>query len=262
MADQDKVRAERVRALRRRRYDDLPSPPIATGLIARDSGVGPAPGKRVPCDLCLRSGHVLRRELGGKVVRRLCPLCEGSGWRKRRPGDEEWDEYLERPLRGPRKPQEPFRLADDIRRLSAEIERLEANEAAREGSYEHERYGWEAEKRRMNRLGSYRDLERLLRDLFRDWPTAYWVLYLVYWRGLPLRLSRAHQDLEERAVVWLSERMPEEIRVPAWHAEADLQSVRQKRIVHELAAEGMSPGKIAFVVGLTRKKVKRILGAV
>src|SRR5215471_5490927 len=118
MADTD--RQEQVRALLRSRYDYLPSVPIATGVIVRDSGLGPAPGKRVPCGLCLRSGRVLQR-VDGRTVRRLCPLCDGSGWRRRRKGEEEWDEYLGKPLRSHRKPAEPFRLADDIRRLSAEI---------------------------------------------------------------------------------------------------------------------------------------------
>lgn len=256
MAEPRHPRTEQVRTLLRSRYDYLPSPPIATGLISRDAGLGPAAGKRVPCDLCLRSGYVIRRGQG----RRLCPLCEGSGWRKRRAGDEEWDEYLERPLRGSQRAREPFRLADDIRRLSAQIERLEADEDARNGSYGRERYGWEVERRRLERSGSYRELERLLSRLMLAWPSGYWVLHVVYWRGLPLTLSPRHAQLEVDAVGWIEERMPAEIRVPPWLLDGGVsQSAKKRRTVHDLAAEGMSPGKIAFIVGLTRKKVKRIL---
>jgi len=256
MAQTHVDRTERIRALLRSRYDYLPSPTISTGLIVRDSGVGPAAGKRVPCDLCLRSGYVVRR-IERRHVRQFCPLCEGSGWRRRRKDDEEWDEYLEKPLRRAGRPVEPFRLADDIRRLSAQIERLEAEEMTRRGLYDGERFGWEAEKRRMERAGSYKALEAALTQLRVEWPSAYWTLYVVYWRGLEVKLSLRHRDLESRAIEWLDKLMPQEIRVPGWLLAPEVPGGRKR--VADLYAEGMSPGKIAFALGQSRKSVKRQL---
>lgn len=245
-----------VRTLLATRFDYLPDPKTSTGIIARDSH-GPAPSKRVPCGHCRRKGQIL-----GHKGWLPCSVCGGDGWRKRRAGDEPWDEYINAPVGGKEKRYAPrqFRIDEDIRRLDVEIDKLERQAQLREGRIDAERYAWETERAILFRRGSYKELDRAMGLLAERAPGAHRSVARAFdagWRGITL--AGQVQALEALGVQFLAETMRGEIRVPPWAGET---AKREKQLgVRELHALGWAPGKIGSALRISRKKVKRLIAA-
>lgn len=245
-------RVQLVRILLSSFFDYLPSPVTSSGLVARGSLSGPAPGKRVPCAHCRRSGRV--RVRGGS---RYCPVCEGLGWRVRRrlnPShpeyEEPWDEYTREPVTEEQVQHPPAMTSYQLDRALDQLEEYERGE----------RFGWEREREVYERRGSYIELGRALDRLAEDWPSGFVHVRRTYLRGLTFEPSAASQLLTEAAEEWLARSMAGRIRVPVWLVE-QVSAARQET-VYELAEQGLSPGQIARRLRIPKLKVQRMLRSV
>jgi len=201
-----------------------------------------------------------------RVVRgsRICPVCDGYGWRPRRgpthlpshPDYEQpWDEYVEAPVADAE--QHPHAMDEHVRERL--IEQLDRDRQAREGDISTERYSWERERQTYDRKGSYPELRRSLDRLFRFWPMGYLQVRRTYLRGLGVELTPSDRLILEAAEEWIAREMRGPIRVPPW-LEEHTGMVRQKSVA-ELARVGLSAGQIARALRIPKQKVKRLLAA-
>lgn len=231
--------------------DYLPSPVTSSGLLSRSSLPGPAPGKRVPCTYCRRTGNVRYRNRPS----RLCPLCTGTGWRLRRKTDEQpWDEYVGEPVEEA-STQHPRSMTKP--ELHGALERLQFEQDVREGRTEGERFGWERERASYDRQGSYKELRRAVSRLYVLWPPGYLQINRFYFRGLSFQPSLFDRQTCDVAEEWLAREMRGPVRVPSWLIEREADS--RKGTVAELAAAGMTAGQIARRLGIPKAKVRRLL---
>src|SRR5215831_19038659 len=81
-------RVARVRLLLETLNDPYPTP---RGGLRSDSG--PAASRYVPCETCRTQGRVKTRSRWT-----LCLVCDGGGWKRREPGETEWDAYVGLPV--------------------------------------------------------------------------------------------------------------------------------------------------------------------
>jgi hypothetical protein len=249
-------RVQAVQLLLASLLDYLPTPVTSSGLIARSSLPGPAPGKRVPCGHCRRSGriHSIKKS-------RICPVCEGHGWRARRrlnPShplyEQPYDEYTGLPVQAD-ETQHPSAMSD--RQLGAALEQLEYAHELRLGHSEGERYGWERERIAHDRQGSYRELRRSLGLLHRRWPVGYQQVHRVHFRGLSMLWNKIDRLLLDAAEEWVAREMRGPVRVPPWLQER--RAADRQKTIQELTKEGLSAGQIARVLRIPKAKVKRLL---
>lgn len=186
-------------------------------------------------------------------------MCGGTGWRRRAKGEDPYDEYTGEPIgdegsRSKHKP--PFRLEDDMRRLTAQLERVDLQIAEREGVWT-DAYGWERARVLWDRMGSYNELRRALIALQSRWPVGYSVVRAYWLRDVPVQMiGRAH-DIERVAVVWLALEMRGQIRVPPWML--DNHHAERKDSFQKLVAEGRSASEISRLLGIQKKRVKKML---
>lgn len=216
---------------------------------------GPAPGKRVPCGVCVRTGKVAG-------ARELCPLCGGTGWRRRRKGEDPWDEYTGLPVSDTdsgRAHKTPFTLEDDYRKLGIQLDRVNRSIAEREGVAQ-DAYAWETARKVWDRMGSYPELRAALRALQLFSPVSYGVVRAVWIMDLPVKVIGRVKLIEYGSIVWIQERMPDPIKVPPWLLE-DAKSERQKTVA-DLMSEGKTAGEIARLLNVSKKKVQRLMKGV
>lgn len=213
---------------------------------------GPAASKRVPCETCLRTGWVTD---SSRVW--PCGGCGGRGWRRRRKGDQEWDEYLNMPVAtaGLKPPAREFKLDEDIRRLWFEIQKLERVDEPDNDDL----LKALSSKDWLEKRGSYRELRRALAVLERRSPCVWGAVQRVYLRNVDTRSSRRFRLLEEIGVAFLAQEMRGPIRIP--HAYQVDEAQRRVKGVVELAGEGMKAGEIARRLMIPKRKVQRILAA-
>jgi len=242
-------RVQLVRVLLTSFFDYLPAPVTSSGLVARASVSGPAPGKRVPCGYCRRSGRV--RIKNGS---RFCPVCSGAGWRARRrlpqshpEYEPPWDEYVGEPIE---EEQVQHPKAMTRYQLDRALERLEEYERG-------ERFGWERERQVYERRGSYGELGHALGLLSLDWPPGYRQVHRQYFRGLAFEPSQTSQLLCDVAEEWLAREMRGRIRVPVWLLEQTTEA--RQATVFELAAQGLSAGQIARRLRVPKLRVQKLL---
>jgi hypothetical protein len=243
-------RIANVRILLTSFYDYLPAPVTSSGLVTRAASSGPAPGKRVPCTYCRRTGRV--RQKNSKS--RFCPVCDGSGWRPRRrlkpshPSYEQpWDEYTREPVEE-EQVQHPHAMTRY--QLDRALERLESYERG-------ERFGWEREREVYQRRGSYGELALALDRLSRQWHVGYLQIRRTYLRGLSFEPSPLTSELTEIAEEWLAREMRGKIRVPVWLAEQV--AGQREATVQELHEQGLAAGTIAKRLRIPKLKVQRML---
>lgn len=239
-------RMRQVRVLLDSRFDYLPSVHV-TDLGDRP---GPAVSKRVPCELCDRTGRVSSRS---------CPVCGGSGWRRRRPEDEEWDEYTETPLVDALLGVSGLpSVGEEIQRLTTSIDRIQADLDARAGHFDNaEQYGWEKARRSYYRHGSYAELERALTMMARALPHLHAALLQTTARALPARPAANRRVVVSMGEAYLAQEMRGPIRVPKWITYE--RSVKHAPTVKQLALAGMKAPQIAKRLGLSKSKVKHML---
>lgn len=243
-------RCRRVRLLLASVNDPYPTPHDSIGSLAGHLP-GPAPSRRVPCSVCLRTGFT--------AGRRICPLCGGSGWRRRRKGEDPFDEYTGEPVvdgGSSAKHGAPFRLEDDYRRLGEQLDQIEQAQQERQGVYS-EMYGWEKAREAQERLGSYRELKRALGALQELSPNIYGVVRARWLFGVPVNLIGRAVAIEQAAIIWVQGEMRGEIRVPPWLL-IDLFQQRKSRF-EQLVQGGYSASEIASYLDLPKKRVKKML---
>lgn len=238
MTPELRERMRRIRVLLDSHDDYLP----AVRVTDLGDAPGPAESKRVPCPDCKAVGRVRTR-----TGSRYCPACDGYGWRKRVKGEVAWDEYVRAPIAEVRTGiGGALSVGEDIRRLSASIDRIQAVLDAKEGNTDGERFAWERARERYWAAGSYAELDRALAVMKRERPSLH--------RAVVALDDTAHCRL---GLAWLAYAMPGPIRVPPW---LEFQrSVKQAPTVAELHAEGKTAGQIARVLRMSKRKVQALL---
>lgn len=215
---------------------------------------GPAASKRVPCVNCNRSGKVVDRL---RRVPRSCSACGGSGWRRRRKGDQAWDEYLSLPVRTAeatlKVPAKEFKLDEDIRRLWFILQRLERED---EPDSDDLLKALQA-KDWLEKRGSYRELRRGLSVLQERSQHVYGAVWRRYLWNVELKASSHFDALVDIGVSFLCHEMRGDVRVP--HTFAVAAKEARVKTVAELAEEGLGARKIAKALDMPLYKVKTIL---
>ena len=178
----------------------------------------------------------------------MCPVCEGTGWRRRRVNDPEFDAYAGIEVPAQTKA-EDISIGAMREAIQAERERPDIAHAALARATravelaerpESERFGWEVQWERMCAHGSYQELVTAL-ELVRMREEA---RYRMIWQVVVLghmykpetrdergavtepatgliRLSDASQTFLNESMIVLTALMPERIRVPYWIRQRD-----------------------------------------
>lgn len=243
-------RMRKIRVLLASRFDYLDTVRIAHMEGAVD---GPAASRKVPCLFCKQTGRI------GLFA---CARCGGSGMRPARKADvvagNAWDEYVEAPLAEARTPLRRITgtidLRADIARIDHELRKLKVDEYARAGIVADEER-WVVRQSRLEREGSYAELRRALDRLERLCPRLRWALRIVYESQLAVELPFNIDVLESLAVAFLCLHMRGQVRIP--HAYEEEHAAEKRRSIDELLDEGWKPSRIARVLGVTEKAVKR-----
>ena len=266
---------ERVRILATTCLDYLPGPKTWSGQLARSAHPRPVAEDVAPCTLCLGRGRIRAGQaclLCPSQIRpkyqyydrvdhkcQQCLVCDGSGWRKRRKGEEPHDRMTG--------------LSRSELAVAADAPApVRQHEGQRDDGDRLERA-----RRARDRSGSYQEFERAL-DLLREKHSWYHhLVYHVLVMGEPINLqANALVGLEE-AVKWLAKEMKTH-RVPGWairnqdQVDARKTSLwRGKTVGHEkqrgirndeirrAAENGESKTAIARRYGITREHVHRII---
>lgn len=246
--------AERVRCVRLLLAtvdEPYPSPRDSIGGL-EGRVAGPAPGRRVPCGVCAKTGRVMYSD----GTSRLCPLCGGTTWRRRRKGEDAYDEYTGEPVGDSDSApahKTPFRLEDDYRKLGVQLEAVDhLLEPGRSPEY-----AWETVRRTWDRAGSYPELREALAVLAEHWPAGHAVIQSVWLRHVPVRMIGKAHDVEKVGVTWLAIQMQGEIRVPSWLLEDALHD--RKLTFAEMVRAGHSASEIAKRLQMSKKRVKKML---
>lgn len=203
------TRPEQVILLLRSRNDWHP------GLRSQFASFGAIPGETatewVECARC--EGL---RTVSGRTGDEPCPKCEGAGGKKVDAYTGRTDTERETKLFSAEDRAEWRRKLDqNIARLAEQTAppRSDADLIA-----EATEYGWERERARYLRAGSYRELDAALEWLTVQSPPARALVGWVYESGADT-LGCLHESIERAAVLavdLLAERMPEKIKVPHW----------------------------------------------
>ncbi len=221
----------RITALLDTRFDYLPT--VRSSMP--DSDHKPANSRTVPCGVCHGRGRLSYGK--GKPRRtRLCLGCDGTGERRRRAGDPDYDMNL---APGHRRLTVNGRARGmTAREYDEELARIKADQDSRAGRVDHERYGWEKAREARDLAGSYQRLDAAVR-LFRS-----------RYPGCSLT--------GEGSLELLSNLMgPRTIRVPA-AVQAEL-AERRRHVALELHRLGWTAGAIGRGLGISREKVGRML---
>lgn len=238
-------RKQNVRILLQTLNDIYPGP----SSVRTDSGTsGPAPGRRVPCGYCHRTGTVYKA-----TERRLspCPVCDGAKWRPRRPGEPEWDEYTNTLVATSEQPKKAEPMSPE--RLEAELARVEHSLILSSGEVDpNEAYGWEKAREARDKGASYQELERVLGIMQMEFPEGRSAVNSAYLTdGIGSTLS---QDLDDALIGWIADRMRGRIRVPKRFYEEQLAERRER--VRAMLRAGVDEVTICKEVGVGRRFVR------
>lgn len=238
-------REENVRILLRTLHDPYPGPQTLTLGITS----GPAPSRRAPCRLCNPSSLQPRKKITA------CLGCTGDGWRRRTPGEPVYDEYTGRPIATLEEPKKATPMSPE--RLEAELHRVERGLRLSDGVADpDERFGWEAERERQAKDGSYRELERVLDYMQIHIPTVRSFVNWVYLSGVDVRLTVSSRRVDSTVVGWMSRQMRGRIMVPRRFYLEQLEE--RKREVRRLTAAGVDVRGVARMVGVSQGFVRSL----
>lgn len=274
-------------------YLDQPRQPSST--LGTEPGLSRS--REVPCSACGARGRVARGRPCASCPPRTgtnprppafaathgctpCLGCDGTGWRRRRKGDPEYDAYAGAEIESDQGHSDRKRW-EELQDLERRLAQTEAYIAHYEGRDDDVEVGWERRRLAQWRQGSYAELVLALADLERRWPSG----YSLFWRHVVLggygRLTgRALDALLEVARLLAYELMPEQIKVPralrgderaadakeslwrgrtAKHEQARRE--RDQRIIHQRFVLGWKVARIARYHALEERSVKRIIAS-
>jgi hypothetical protein len=243
--DQDRVRATWI--LCETLIDHLPQARQSSSVLGNSAGL--AGGRLVPCVRCGARGRVTAK--GNPCASctprmspsrssvlpvekhgcRPCLACDGAGWRKRRAGEQEWDEYA-----GVEMAPEPTGLVNEVKQaLALEKERPEildlalrrADRTLAEMTGVTHEEGWEAAWRRKSGAGSYRELAMALERLRDVEPMRYSIVWRVVVMAEERTLAEPVAAFLNESMVMLAGMMPERIKVPRWIDPAKAHAARK-----------------------------------
>ncbi|HSV08560.1 MAG TPA: hypothetical protein VLI07_18735 [Candidatus Binatus sp.] len=219
------AKVEKVRLLLTTLHDPYPAPRAS---LRPDPG--PSRSRYVPCETCRHTGWTKKRD--GYA---LCLSCNGSSWRRRERGDQEWDAYLELPLPEaaslPREPGRPRPEPDD------------------------DTFAWERQRAAYDRHGSYRELRTALAWLAHHDERRYRLVRAVLINHEPRTLSALDRIDVDLGVIAIALRM-KTVRVPAWLIERS-KAAEKRETIEALAGEGLRAGEIAKRLGIPKEVVRR-----
>lgn len=196
------------------------------------------PSKFVPCSGPYHTG-------------KSCSTCGGSGERRRRGGDPEWDAYTRSWIATDVQEKTRYMTPHEI---DSAIEHLERDAATREDREDDEvqaedELWWERARNIRDRSGSYVDLERVLEKL-----PQHAVQFLELFYGGLMKITPGATSREGFIVRWIEELMPRKIIVPQWAYERE----RDKLALYVKSLEGWKVSDIAKEVGISQRRVKQL----
>jgi hypothetical protein len=221
-------RVARVRLLLETLNDPYPTP---RGALRSDSG--PAASRYVPCETCRTRGWVKNR--GGLL---LCLICDGVGWKRREPGEVEWDAYVRLPVA-----------------KAVELPTMPGGRVVEDDSVVTASYAWERARATHDRHGSYKEVRLRLDQLSRSQPWRHRLVRAVLVDKEPRSLSPADEMQLTLGVAWIALRM-RSIRVPPWIMERSAAAERRETL-GALMRDGFPASEIARRTGISRKAARR-----
>jgi hypothetical protein len=221
-------RVERTRLLLTTMNDWLPTP---QGALRSDSG--PAASRYVPCETCRATGWIRVRR--GRL---LCLVCDGQGWKRREPGEVEWDAYTGLPVE----------QAASLPSMAVAPRRQE-NDAVEEA------YAWERARQSQDRHGSYKEVRIRLGQLADVHRRRHRLVVVALVDKEPVSLSPWDDTEVTLGVTWIALRM-RSIRVPGWIMERSA-AAEKRDSIEGLVQDGYSAGEIARRTGMTKEAVRR-----
>jgi hypothetical protein len=243
-----KIRSEYIRVLLSSRLDYLPTP---KGMRVFQSALpGPAPGRYHPCENCKGMGRL--KNSTGRLFR--CLVCGGSGWRKRKRGEQVYDGYTRQKVAA--ESQDKVSSMSS-KRIDQEISTLQINQLLREGSDAGEDF-FDSGRRLRDSQGSYKELENALAWLADHHPNLSRLLMLIYDQNL---LSRNHLNpvqrfMEAYAVALLSRKMKGKVYLPRWEYRKIRDEKRSR--IKILLRKRIPPIQIARELGVSKRYIDRV----
>ena len=227
---------------------------------------GPSPGRKVKCGSCLATGRVRK----GQTLAN-CRVCDGTGWRKRRPGETAVDEYTGEEVGSE---QDALRTMT-MRELDSNLSALEIQAKARVGIDDGTEPAWVTRWRLSRQQGSYAkvaDALSMYADIRPAHARALLQVHLLGWGDAPIADRRR---LLEEGLVELASMIEGEIRVPRWlgqEVDARNRAARNGRSpahekqrgirnqeIRDRAAAGVSTSRLAADYGISRRQIQVIV---
>lgn len=213
-----------------------------------------------------------------------CPVCEGTGWRRRRKSDPKIDGYAAVEVPSADKAEDisvgAIRRALENQRERPEIGFYALAKATRAVDLherpDEEKFGWERAWDRMCAHGSYAELRVALEILRMTEQPRYSIVWQKVCLQQPIRLSDGRQSFLNESMVVLTGYMPEKIRVPRYLRDDVTAKARKRSLqygkspahlrerrerddeIRRLRAEGTPIGQLQRRFALSRMQIHRI----
>ena len=235
-------RREAVLLLAGELLDYLPQARQSSSLLETTPGLSAS--REVPCGVCKGRGRMTGQHPCVSCPPRLGPQvpppafktrhgcvpclgCDGTGWRRRRVGDPEFDAYSGTEIGSEQGDADRKRWEElqDLERRLAHTERLLALHERPDTVEE----AWEESRARMWRQGDYARLVRAMEGLRAIYPRRFSIFWRVCVLHEDVRLSESlREELDRTAALIAAAMGPKRIRVPR-HLEADAANEARKQ---------------------------------
>ena len=175
-----------------------------------------------------------------------CETCQGRG-RIPGPNKDPYDTGIAQAFMG----EQEQKRRDESQARDSRLERIEKYNPS------DDTFAWENRKTHFDKHGSYQELRTALVRLKIYDQMLYKIIHSRYLDHVEKKVVCTR--LEQEALQKLSELMPKRIRVPIWILK-ESKTIKQESLLSLLQA-GMSTKKIALRLGMSQRKVKRLIKA-